>query len=72
MVNPKVTFPLKDHLGEVEWLEALSLKQIKHAIADDPNGIAAIIIETIQGEGGDNQFVLSSSSSCVRYATNPL
>ena len=56
VINPKITFPLKDHIGEVEWLEALSLKQIKNAIANDPNGIAAIIIETIQGEGGDNQF----------------
>lgn len=56
VINPKITFPLKDHIGEVEWLEALSLKQIKNAIANDPNGIAAIIIETIQGEGGDNHF----------------
>ena len=56
VLNPKITFPLEDHIGEVEWLEAQSLKQIKHAIANDPNGIAAIIIETIQGEGGDNHF----------------
>ena len=56
IINPKITFPLEDHIGEVEWLEAQSLKQIKHAIANDPNGIAAVIIETIQGEGGDNHF----------------
>lgn len=56
VLNPKITFPLEDHLLEVEWLEAQSLKQIKKAIMDDPDGIAAIIIETIQGEGGDNHF----------------
>ena len=56
VVNPKITFPLEEHLHEVEWLEALSIKQIKKAIYDDPDGICAIIIETIQGEGGDNHF----------------
>ncbi len=56
IINPKITFPLEDHIGEVEWLEELSLKQIKYAIANDPDGIAAVVIETIQGEGGDNHF----------------
>lgn len=56
VINPKITFPLEKNLGIVKWLEALSIKQIKSAIMSDPNGIAAIIIETIQGEGGDNHF----------------
>jgi L-lysine 6-transaminase len=56
VLNPKITFPLADHIREVEWLESQSLKQIKQAIMNDPDGIAAIIIETIQGEGGDNHF----------------
>jgi len=56
VINPKITFPVEKHLGEIQWLEAQSIKQIKKAIMDDPNGIAAIIIETIQGEGGDNHF----------------
>ncbi|MDO4988778.1 MAG: L-lysine 6-transaminase [Synergistes sp.] len=56
IINPKVTFPVEKHLGEVEWLEATAIRQIKHAIMDDPDGHAAIIIETIQGEGGDNHF----------------
>ena len=56
VLNPKITFPLADNLGTVEWLEAQSIKQIKRAIMDDPDGIAAVIIETIQGEGGDNHF----------------
>lgn len=56
IINPKITFPLEDNIGQVEWLEAQAIKQIKQAIMDDPDGIAAVIIETIQGEGGDNHF----------------
>jgi L-lysine 6-transaminase len=56
ILNPKITFPLEENLGIVQWLEKQAIKQIKHAIADDPDGIAAIILETIQGEGGDNHF----------------
>ncbi|MDR3331742.1 MAG: L-lysine 6-transaminase [Synergistaceae bacterium] len=56
VINPKIIFPLEDNLGVVQWLEEQSVKQIKKAIADDPDGHCAIIIETIQGEGGDNHF----------------
>jgi L-lysine 6-transaminase len=40
----------------VEWLEEQAIKQINAAIANDPDGHCAIVIETIQGEGGDNHF----------------
>jgi len=56
VLNPKITFPLENNLAITEWLEEQSIKQIKKAIADDPDGHCAIIIETIQGEGGDNHF----------------
>ncbi|KEJ92031.1 L-lysine 6-transaminase [Synergistes jonesii] len=56
VINPKIFFPPEEHLEETEWLEAQSIKQIKNAIANDPDGHCAIIIETIQGEGGDNHF----------------
>lgn len=56
VLNPKITFPLEDELEGVKKAEALSVKQIKNAIAKDPHGHCAIIIETIQGEGGDNHF----------------
>src|SRR5204862_7882687 len=36
--------------------EAMAEKQILAAIAQRPNDIAAIIVEPIQGEGGDNHF----------------
>ncbi len=56
VLNPKITFPLEENLGITAWLEEQSIKQIKKALMDDPDGCCAIIIETIQGEGGDNHF----------------
>lgn len=56
VLNPKIQWPLEENLGMVEWLESISLQQIRQAIADNPDEICAIIIETIQGEGGDCHF----------------
>jgi len=57
VLNPKITFPLnEENLKKVEQTEQISIEQIKQAIKDNPNDIAAIIIEPIQGEGGDNHF----------------
>lgn len=57
ILNPKITFPLnEENLSKVEKAEQISLQQIKRAILDNPDDIAAIIIEPIQGEGGDNHF----------------
>ncbi|MDZ7377260.1 MAG: aminotransferase class III-fold pyridoxal phosphate-dependent enzyme, partial [candidate division KSB1 bacterium] len=57
VLNPKITFPLnEENLRRVEKAEQMSLQQIKRAILDNPDDIAAIIIEPIQGEGGDNHF----------------
>jgi L-lysine 6-transaminase len=56
IINPKITFPLEKNIRTVQWLEEQAVKQIKNAIANDPDGHCAVIIETIQGEGGDNHF----------------
>jgi L-lysine 6-transaminase len=56
VINPKITFPLEENLAITQWLEEQAIKQINHAISRDPDGHCAIIIETIQGEGGDNHF----------------
>ncbi len=57
VLNPKITFPLNDeNLAKVIQAEKTSLEQIKAAIKENPDDIAAIIIEPIQGEGGDNHF----------------
>ncbi len=57
VINPKITFPLnEENLNKVEKLEQMSIQQIKRVIQENPDDIAAIIIEPIQGEGGDNHF----------------
>jgi L-lysine 6-transaminase len=54
---PSIEFPLNDdNLRSVIALEKQAVDEIKHAIQDNPNDIAALIIEPIQGEGGDNHF----------------
>jgi L-lysine 6-transaminase len=57
IVNPKVTFPLTEgNLEAVEKVEQLALAQIKTAFLENRDDVCAIIIEPIQGEGGDNHF----------------
>ncbi len=56
ITNPKVTFPLEDHLDAVVEAENRAKAEIEAAIAEHGDDIAALIIEPIQGEGGDNHF----------------
>ena len=54
VLNPKITFPLDE--AAVAEAEIQSITEIKAAINANPEDIAALIIEPIQGEGGDNHF----------------
>jgi L-lysine 6-transaminase len=55
--NPKITFPLnEENLAKVIELENQSVAEIKKAIHDNKDDIAGLILEPIQGEGGDNHF----------------
>ncbi len=57
IINPKLHFPLTDEgLENTIKLEKQAIDEIKSAFRDNPNDIAAIIIEPIQCEGGDNHF----------------
>ena len=54
---PIIEFPINDeNIRKVEILEALAISEIKDAIKKNPDDIAIMIIEPIQGEGGDNHF----------------
>jgi len=54
--NPKVVFPVEKHLAEIVAAEKRAVAAIEKAIVENKDDIAAIIIEPIQGEGGDNHF----------------
>ena len=57
IINPKLRFPLtEENLRETIEKEKLAIQQIQDAIDKNPDDIAALIIEPIQGEGGDNHF----------------
>jgi len=54
--SPAIKFPLEENLDSLIIEEKKAIDQIKQAISDFPDDIAAIIIEPIQSEGGDNHF----------------
>jgi L-lysine 6-transaminase len=54
--NPAIRFPLDEHLDEVVKRENQAKQEIKDAIKKHGDDIAALIIEPIQGEGGDNHY----------------
>ena len=57
ILNPKIKFPLnEENLKNVMEAEDIAIGQIKQALQDNKDDIAALIIEPIQGEGGDNHF----------------
>lgn len=56
ITNPKVTFPIEDNLNSIIKLEQQAVDEIYSAVKNNPDDIAVLIIEPIQGEGGDNYF----------------
>ncbi len=55
--NPKMFFPVSDeNTQQTIEAEKKAVAQIHEALKNNPNRVACIIIETIQGEGGDNYF----------------
>ena len=57
IVNPKLRFPVDEaEVERVKKVEALALAQVKQALVDNRDDLAALIIEPIQAEGGDNHF----------------
>lgn len=55
--SPGIRFPLtEESIKTVAAAEKKSIAEIKQAIADNPDDIAAVILEPIQCEGGDIHF----------------
>lgn len=57
IVNPKLEFPVTpEKMEKTIQLEKQAVREIEAAIQKNNDDIAAIIIEPIQAEGGDNHF----------------
>jgi L-lysine 6-transaminase len=56
IVNPKIKFPLNRNFHQVIETEELAICNIRQILRSSGDDIAAIILEPIQGEGGDNHF----------------
>lgn len=57
ITNPAIRFPMTGaNLDYVKTLEKQAIDEMKQAFFEQKDHIAAIIIEPIQGEGGDNHF----------------
>ena len=55
--NPKCRFPLTgDNLASVLESEERALRQLRQVLEDHASRVACLILEPIQGEGGDNHF----------------
>lgn len=55
--NPGLRFPVTDaEIARVQAAEAQTLAEVKAAFATNKDDIAAILVEPIQAEGGDNHF----------------
>lgn len=54
--NPKIVFPIEENLEKIISSEKQAIDEIYSAIKNNKDDIAAIIIEPVQGEGGDNFF----------------
>jgi L-lysine 6-transaminase len=57
ITNPKLSFPVTAEVeAQVEAAERQAVSEIQRALAEHPHDVAALIIEPVQGEGGDNYF----------------
>jgi L-lysine 6-transaminase len=67
--NPKLRFPVTaDVERDVAAAEQRALEQVRKAFEDNPDDIAAIIVEPIQAEGGDNHFRPAFLQALERFA----
>ena len=57
ITNPAMIFPMnEENTNKVIELEKRSIEELKTVLHDNPDDVACLILEPIQGEGGDNHF----------------
>lgn len=67
--NPFIEYDLDGNIAnDVEAAERKACREIEEAFAKHPRKIAAIVIEPVQGEGGDNHFRPEFLAKLRQYA----
>ena len=57
ITNPSISFPMnQENVHSVSKMEERSINELKNILNESPDDIACMILEPIQGEGGDNHF----------------
>ena len=57
ITNPSISFPMnQENVHSVSKMEERSINELKNILIESPDDIACMILEPIQGEGGDNHF----------------
>jgi len=56
ITNPKIIFPAEQNLLRIKESETQAVNEIYSALKNNKDDVAVIILEPIQGEGGDNFF----------------
>ena len=57
ITNPSISFPMnQENIHSVSKMEERSINELKNILNESPDDIACMILEPIQGEGGDNHF----------------
>jgi L-lysine 6-transaminase len=57
ITNPSISFPMnQENIQSVARMEERSINELKNILNESPDDIACMILEPIQGEGGDNHF----------------
>ena len=57
ITNPSISFPMdQENLHSIAKMEERSINELKDILRESADDIACMILEPIQGEGGDNHF----------------
>ena len=57
ITNPSISFPMdQENLHSIARMEERSINELKDILRESADDIACMILEPIQGEGGDNHF----------------
>ena len=57
ITNPSISFPMdEENLHSIAKMEERSINELKDILRESADDIACMILEPIQGEGGDNHF----------------